>query len=89
MTKDVRRHDEQVARQGVCEGSPRALRRRPLSKNASTLSAICRLFRTITITITSITRGDARLSIFVAHHLAPLARTYSTHHPSRTKENQR
>ena len=34
-------------------------------------------------------RGDARLSIFVAHHLAPLARTYSAHRPSRNKENQR
>ena len=28
-------------------------------------------------------RGDARLSIFFAPHLAPLARTYSAHRPSR------
>ena len=34
-------------------------------------------------------RGDARLSIFVAHHLAPLARTYSAHRPSRNREIQR
>ena len=31
----------------------------------------------ISVSSISISRGDARLSIFVAHHLAPLARTYS------------
>ena len=30
-----------------------------------------------------------RLTIFVAHHLALLSRTYSAYHPSRNKENQR
>ena len=42
----------------------------------------------VVVTSTS-SRGDARLSIFVAHHLAPLARTYSAHRPSRNREIQR
>ena len=59
---------------------------------ATTISTICGNYFTQHIPLhisISISRVDARLINFFAPHLAPLARTYSTHHPSRTKENQR